>query len=174
MLNPIRSSRIFLAALVCALLALPLSGAPVQAGDLDGPRAAGTVGEGADGFAVIRTGSADAALKDLVSAINAKSLEGGTLMMTPLLGPRSDNPTVYAMAQGPLKVSLDGPPTNAVIQGGAKMEMNVEAGLTLKAGCGIGYEFSTLRPKGAYVSGAGAHTSGPLSFMDITIFFNTM
>jgi ribonucleoside-diphosphate reductase alpha chain len=42
-----------------------------------------------------------------------------------------------------------------------------EAGLTLKAGCGIGYEFSTLRPRGAYVSGAGAYTSGPLSFMDI-------
>ena len=44
---------------------------------------------------------------------------------------------------------------------------NHEAGLTLKAGCGIGYEFSTLRPKGAYVAGAGATTSGPLSFMDI-------
>ena len=42
-----------------------------------------------------------------------------------------------------------------------------EAGMTLKAGCGIGYEFSTLRPKGAYVAGAGANTSGPLSFMDI-------
>ncbi|MFM4908346.1 adenosylcobalamin-dependent ribonucleoside-diphosphate reductase [Aeromonas dhakensis] len=40
-----------------------------------------------------------------------------------------------------------------------------EAGLTLKAGCGIGYDFSTLRPRGAFVS--GAHTSGPLSFMDI-------
>lgn len=42
-----------------------------------------------------------------------------------------------------------------------------EAGITLKAGCGIGYEFSTLRPKGAFVKGAGATTSGPLSFMDI-------
>ncbi|MFZ1829292.1 MAG: adenosylcobalamin-dependent ribonucleoside-diphosphate reductase [Candidatus Competibacteraceae bacterium] len=42
-----------------------------------------------------------------------------------------------------------------------------EAGLTLKAGAGIGYSFSTLRPRGAYVSGAGAYTSGPLSFMDI-------
>ena len=42
-----------------------------------------------------------------------------------------------------------------------------EAGLTLKAGCGIGYEFSTLRPRGAWVSGAGSQTSGPLSFMDI-------
>ena len=37
-----------------------------------------------------------------------------------------------------------------------------EAGLTLKAGCGIGYEFSTLRPKGAFVAGAGAYTSGQL------------
>lgn len=44
---------------------------------------------------------------------------------------------------------------------------NLEAGLTLKAGCGIGYEFSTLRPSGAYVGGAGAYTSGPLTFMDI-------
>ena len=38
------------------------------------------------------------------------------------------------------------------------LERNLEAGLTLKAGCGIGYEFSTLRPRGAYVSGAGAYT----------------
>jgi len=42
-----------------------------------------------------------------------------------------------------------------------------EAGITLKSGAGIGYDFSTLRPRGAWVSGAGAHTSGPLSFMDI-------
>ena len=43
-----------------------------------------------------------------------------------------------------------------------------EAGLTLKAGCGIGYEFSTLRPRGAYVSRAPARIPpGPMSFMDI-------
>lgn len=42
-----------------------------------------------------------------------------------------------------------------------------EAGKTLAAGCGIGYEFSTLRPDGAFVAGAGASTSGPLPFMDI-------
>src|SRR5258707_12183071 len=42
-----------------------------------------------------------------------------------------------------------------------------EAGLTLKAGCGLGYELSTLRRRGAYVSGAGGYASGPLSFMDI-------
>ncbi|MFK7828482.1 MAG: adenosylcobalamin-dependent ribonucleoside-diphosphate reductase [Congregibacter sp.] len=47
------------------------------------------------------------------------------------------------------------------------LSANLEAGLTLKAGCGIGYEFSTLRPSGAAVSGAGAQTSGPLSFMEI-------
>ncbi len=62
---------------------------------------------------------------------------------------------------------------NCTVSGIVKDSMNDilekvhEAGLTLKAGCGIGYEFSTLRPKGAYVSGAGAYTSGPLSFMDI-------
>ncbi len=62
---------------------------------------------------------------------------------------------------------------NCTVSGSVEDSMNDilekvhEAGLTLKAGCGIGYEFSTLRPRGAYVSGAGAHTSGPLSFMDI-------
>lgn len=43
----------------------------------------------------------------------------------------------------------------------------VEAGMSLKSGCGIGYEFSTLRPRGSFVHGAGSVTSGPLSFMDI-------
>jgi len=62
-----------------------------------------------------------------VNAINAKSLEGGTLMLTPLLGPRADNPTVYAMAQGRLNVSLDGTATAATIEGGAKMEAPVMA-----------------------------------------------
>lgn len=42
-----------------------------------------------------------------------------------------------------------------------------EAGMTLKSGAGIGYEFSTLRPNNAYVTGSGSVTSGPLSFMDI-------
>jgi len=42
-----------------------------------------------------------------------------------------------------------------------------DAGITLKAGCGIGYSFSTIRPRGAYVHGAGAGTNGPIAFMDI-------
>lgn len=47
------------------------------------------------------------------------------------------------------------------------LEIQKQAGLTLRAGAGIGYEFSTLRPKGAFVKGAGAYTSGPLAFMDM-------
>ncbi|MCG8649237.1 MAG: flagellar basal body P-ring protein FlgI, partial [Pirellulales bacterium] len=66
-----------------------------------------------------------------VNAISAKSLEGGTLMLTPMLGPRADNPTVYAMAQGALSVSLEGPATTAIIQGGAKMEATVQASYQL-------------------------------------------
>jgi ribonucleoside-diphosphate reductase alpha chain len=42
-----------------------------------------------------------------------------------------------------------------------------EAALTLQQGGGIGYDFSTLRPKGALVAGVGADASGPLSFMDV-------
>jgi len=62
-----------------------------------------------------------------VNAISAKSLDGGYLMLTPLLGPRADNPKVFALAQGALSVSLDGPPTNARIQGGCKMESTITA-----------------------------------------------
>jgi ribonucleoside-diphosphate reductase alpha chain len=64
--------------------------------------------------------------------------------------------TINCTVSGIIEDSMDG-----------ILEKVHEAGLTLKAGCGIGYEFSTLRPKGAFVAGAGAYTSGPLSFMDI-------
>ena len=42
-----------------------------------------------------------------------------------------------------------------------------EAALTLQQGGGIGYDFSTIRPKGAAVAGVAADASGPLSFMDV-------
>jgi ribonucleoside-diphosphate reductase alpha chain len=42
-----------------------------------------------------------------------------------------------------------------------------EAALTMQQGGGIGYDFSTLRPRGAEVKGVGADASGPLSFMDV-------
>ena len=46
-------------------------------------------------------------------------------------------------------------------------EMLKEAALTMQQGGGIGYDFSTIRPKGASVKGVGADASGPLSFMDV-------
>lgn len=64
--------------------------------------------------------------------------------------------TINCTVSGTIEDSMDG-----------ILEKVHEAGLTLKAGCGIGYEFSTLRPRGAFVAGAGAYTSGPMSFMDI-------
>lgn len=42
-----------------------------------------------------------------------------------------------------------------------------EAALTMQQGGGIGYDFSTLRPRGAAVHGVGADASGPISFMDV-------
>lgn len=69
---------------------------------------------------------------------------------------KADTSTINCTVSGTLSDSME-----------SILTKNCEAGLTLKAGCGIGYEFSTLRPSGAPVAGAGAHTSGPLSFMDI-------
>ena len=50
---------------------------------------------------------------------------------------------------------------------GGIFEALKEAALTMQAGGGIGYDFSTLRPNGAEVKGVGADASGPLSFMDV-------
>ncbi|MXW87199.1 MAG: adenosylcobalamin-dependent ribonucleoside-diphosphate reductase [Boseongicola sp. SB0673_bin_14] len=46
-------------------------------------------------------------------------------------------------------------------------EMLKEAAVTMQQGGGIGYDFSTVRPKGADVRGVAADASGPLSFMDV-------
>ncbi|QPH55720.1 adenosylcobalamin-dependent ribonucleoside-diphosphate reductase [Pontivivens ytuae] len=50
---------------------------------------------------------------------------------------------------------------------GGIFDMLREAALTMQQGGGIGYDFSTIRPKGAAVAGVGADASGPLSFMDV-------
>lgn len=47
------------------------------------------------------------------------------------------------------------------------METLKEAALSLKSGAGVGYDFSSIRPKGAFVKGAGAETSGVTSFAEI-------
>ncbi|UFM64869.1 adenosylcobalamin-dependent ribonucleoside-diphosphate reductase [Paracoccus sp. MA] len=46
-------------------------------------------------------------------------------------------------------------------------DMLKEAALTMQQGGGIGYDFSTIRPRGAEVKGVAADASGPLSFMDV-------
>ena len=46
-------------------------------------------------------------------------------------------------------------------------DMLKEAALTMQQGGGIGYDFSTVRPRGAAVKGVAADASGPLSFMDV-------
>ena len=50
---------------------------------------------------------------------------------------------------------------------GGIFDMLKEAALTMQQGGGIGYDFSTIRPRGASVEGVGADASGPLSFMDV-------
>ena len=50
---------------------------------------------------------------------------------------------------------------------GGIFEMLKEAALTMQQGGGIGYDFSTIRPRGAPVTGVAADASGPLSFMDV-------
>jgi len=50
---------------------------------------------------------------------------------------------------------------------GGIFDMLKEAALTMQQGGGIGYDFSTIRPKGADVLGVAADASGPLSFMDV-------
>jgi ribonucleoside-diphosphate reductase alpha chain len=92
-----------------------------------------------------------------VWALNNGAIPAGRILSN--AGAREHKPatsTINCTVSGTIPDSMDG-----------ILSKVHEAGLTLKAGCGIGYEFSTLRPKGAYVSGAGAYTSGPLSFMDI-------
>lgn len=60
-----------------------------------------------------------------INAISAKSLEGGSLMLTPLLGPRADKPVVYALASGPITLEDPKIPTAGKVMSGCKMEMTV-------------------------------------------------
>ena len=57
-----------------------------------------------------------------VSALSAKSLEGGVLVLTPLVGPRPGNPRIYALAQGPLTLNESGPPTVGIVHDGCRLE----------------------------------------------------
>ncbi|HEY5762757.1 MAG TPA: adenosylcobalamin-dependent ribonucleoside-diphosphate reductase, partial [Rhodocyclaceae bacterium] len=95
--------------------------------------------------------------KEFVWALRSGAIPAGRIMSNAgALDHKPATSTINCTVSGTIRDSMDD-----------ILDKVHEAGLTLKAGCGIGYEFSTLRPRGAYVSGAGAYTSGPLSFMDI-------
>lgn len=97
------------------------------------------------------------AYKDFLWALNNGAIPAGRILSN--AGAQEHKPatsTINCTVSGTIHDSMD-----------HILRMNHHAGLTLKAGCGIGYEFSTLRPNGAYVAGAGATTSGPLGFMDM-------
>ena len=95
--------------------------------------------------------------QEFLWALRSGAIPAGRIMSNAGAGEHKPaTSTINCTVSGPIHDSMIG-----------ILEKVTEAGLTLKAGCGIGYEFSTLRPKGAYVTGAGAFTSGPLSFMDI-------
>jgi len=95
--------------------------------------------------------------KEFLWALQQGAIPAGRILSNAGAGThKSDTSTINCTVSGVLNDSME-----------SILSKNTEAGLTLKAGCGIGYEFSTLRPSGATVAGAGAKTSGPLSFMDI-------
>src|SRR6202012_5510080 len=71
-------------------------------------------------------------------------------------GPGSSVPLFNCFVMGTIPDSMDG-----------IFSALREAALTLQQGGGIGYDFSTLRPRGASVAGVGADAAGPVSFMDV-------
>ncbi len=61
-----------------------------------------------------------------VSALKAKSIEGGQLLLTPLLGPRTDEPVVYGLASGPITIESATLATTGKVTRGCKMENAIE------------------------------------------------
>lgn len=66
-----------------------------------------------------------------ISATHAKSLEGGTLLLTHLLGPRADRPETYALAQGAVVIEDKRFPTTAKVVNGCKIERAIRTAFTL-------------------------------------------
>lgn len=108
-------------------------------------------------LADVETENQDFWFKEFMWALENGAIPAGRIMSNAGAGKHKPaTSTINCTVSGTIYDSMD----NILMK-------NHESGMTLKAGCGIGYEFSTLRPKDAFVAGAGAKTSGPLSFMDI-------
>lgn len=106
-------------------------GAPMSVG-LDGTIDASELGEAKNAAIVFVTAEVPAVgaqqgdrIDVQVNAINAKSLEGGTLLLTSMLGPNPNNPYVFGLASGKLEVAAGGPATTATIERGCKMEQTI-------------------------------------------------
>lgn len=84
-----------------------------------------------------------------------KFLPAGRIMSNAGTG-RSTTTCINCFVMGTIPDSMEG-----------IFESLKEAALTMQAGGGIGYDFSTIRPKGEIVKGVGEDASGPLSFMDV-------
>jgi len=76
---------------------------------------------------------------------------------------------IQAAVGSPRKIT----PFNCYVSGTIKDSFNdimtkaTEAGKTMRLGGGIGYDFSTLRPRGERIASLGSRSSGPVSFMGI-------
>lgn len=99
----------------------------------------------------------DAHYKDFMSILGTKFAGGGRIMA-------NAGAEKYKKETSPINCTVMRQIPDSML---GIMEVAKEAALTLKAGCGVGYDFSTIRPKGAHVFGAGAATSGIISFMKI-------
>jgi flagellar P-ring protein precursor FlgI len=111
---------------------LSLMGAPI-ASDVQGQLQAAEIQDAKNVALVIVTATVPSSgaqpgdmLDCTVSAVKAKSIEGGQLLLTPLLGPRTDKPTVYALANGPIVIDSRALPTSGKVAKGCKMEAAVQ------------------------------------------------
>lgn len=73
-----------------------------------------------------------------------------------------------ARATTPYNCYVSGTIQDSFVHGdGSIMQRATESAATMRMGGGIGYDFSTLRPKGALIRKLQSHSSGPIAFMDI-------
>lgn len=105
----------------------------------------------------LETNNKDFWYKEFMSILGNKFAGGGRIMANAGAG-------IYKKETSPINCTVmrQIPDSMAGI-----MDIAKDAALTLKSGCGVGYDFSTIRPKGSHVFGAGADTSGVISFMKI-------
>lgn len=73
-----------------------------------------------------------------------------------------------ARATTPYNCYVSGTIEDSFVHGeGNIMQRATEAAATMRMGGGIGYDFSSLRPRGASIRKLQSHSSGPISFMNI-------